>query len=557
MMNQNRWVVSAYDDDVQRFPRWRGTIPNGRSKEDMDKTIKSIYELAVSEDLYRLVKKDQNSNQIEELNGLTRLDFLREVKDGFPDRITKDGLSLYLDCEEQCKIAYYNLSGQVEMEWVSKFYELHCKLRPEMYRELEKRDNIGFMPIFIDYTKRSPIQININNENDIVVLKDRSGEDELYEIMLCSDIWFPRVVGWLDSEEPYYDNSELAALNMPRLNRFLQKMKDLILGLGGKWQLVSRIDHEAKPRIVYENGIRKKVHPLLYRHEGVKNIMPECVVSEDGISLELDIKPKNYWIVSPYEESLPEWQAKFSSKKFKTRHDFWPLFKTIFEVGRQEEIFNVLDDEVEFKQFIYDIEHGVLAIPPLEVLQTGSAAADLPRIFETTDLPDYIKRLRGVTKISYYNINGKLVEKYVDHQELGTYLYNYHQGEIGDYQSMWSERFLYRYEDCISFSEYLEPEYHSGKYKFSILLHSDIWFPSLRGNTERKVGITTGFEADQIGEYTGGFDNRELANRHTPRLNRFISAISKKVIEMGGEWSIGTNIDHEYYNQMTYTGIKL
>ncbi len=558
-MGQNRWVVSAYDDYVQSFPRWRGTIPNGRSKENISETIRTIYTLAREEDLYRLIQKDKKNNQLEELPGLIQLDFLFEkVTNGFYDTVTNDGLSWFLDCEEQCKIAYYNLSGQIETEWVSKFYKLHCNLRPEMYLELAKVDNSDRLPIFIDYAKRLPIFISINDrEMDKTNLPDRSGEDELYEIMLCSDIWFPRVVGWLDSEEPYYDNSELAALNTPRLNRFLQKMEDLILGLGGKWQLVSRIDHEAKPRIVYENGIRKKVYPLLYRHEGVKNIMPECVVSEDGISLELDIKPKNYWIVSPYEESLPEWQAKFSSKKFKTRHDFWPLFKTIFEVGRQEEIFNVLDDEVEFKQFIYDIEHGVLAIPPLEVLQTGSVAADLPRISETTDLPDYIKRLRGVTKISYYNINGKLVEKYVDHQELGTYLYNYHQGEIGNYQSMWSKRFLDRYEDCISFSEYLEPEYHSGKYKFSILLHSDIWFPSLRGNIERKVGIITGFEADQIAEYTKGFDNRELANRHTPRLNRFISAISKKVIEMGGKWSIGADVSPEYRDQMTATGIKL
>jgi hypothetical protein len=558
MMSQNRWVVSAYDDCVQKFPRWRGTIPNGRSKEDIDKTTRLIYGLAIEEDLYRIVNKDEKNNQSRELSGLVPLDFLlTEVSSGDYDLINNDGLYWYLDCEEQCKIAYYDLNDQVKMEWIGRFYELHRKLRLGMYHStLAREDNTGRLPIAIDYTKRLPMFININDEY-IPEIKDRLKEDELYEIMLCSDIWFPRVVGWLDSEDPYYDNSELAALNTPRLNRFLQKMKDLILSLGGKWQLVSRIDREAKPQIVYENGIRKEVYPPLYRHEGVENIMPECVVSEDGISLELDIKPKNYWGVSQYKECLPLWKAKFPYKKFKTRHDFWPLFKTILEVGRQEEIFNVLEDEMEFKQFIYDIEHGVIPIPSLGSLQDGSPNDMFPETLEKTDLPDYVKRLQGLTKVSLYNTNGKLIEKQVDSQGLGAYIYNYHQGEIGDYQSWCSENFLHPYKSCISFLAFLDPERNRDQCGLTILLYSDIWFPLLKGNMERKVTISTNFEADRIGEYTGGFDNRELANRHTPRLNRFISAISKKVIEMGGEWSIGADVSSEYRDQMAATGIKL
>jgi hypothetical protein len=558
MMSQNRWVVSAYDDDVQNFPRWRGTIPNGRSKEDIDKTTRLIYGLAIEEDLYRVVNKDEKNNQSRELSGLVPLDFLlTEVSSGDYDMINNEGLYWYLDCEEQCKIAYYDLNGQVKMEWMGKFYELHRKLRLGMYHNtLAREDNAGRLPIAINYTKRLPMFININDEY-IPEIKDRSKEDELYEIMLCSDIWFPRVVGWLDSEEPYYDNSELAALNTPRLNRFLQKMKDLILGLGGKWELVSRIDREAKPRIVHENGIRNKVYPPLYRHEGVENIMPECVVSEDGISLELDIKPKNYWCVAQWEAYLPHWEARFPSKKFKIRQDFWPLVKTVLEVGRQEEIFKVLKDETDFKQFIYDVEHGILPIPSLETLHNGRAAVVLQEILEATDLPEYVQRLQGVTKVSCYNINGKLVEKYVDSEELGAYLYNYHQGEIGDHQSLFYRQFLYRYKSCMSVHDHLEPEGDRGGCYLNIYLNSDIWFPILKGSMERKVGITTNFEADRIGKYTGGFDNRELANRHTPRLNRFISAISKKVIEMGGEWSIGADVSPEYRDQMTATGIKL
>jgi hypothetical protein len=54
--------------------------------------------------------------------------------------------------------------------------------------------------------------------------------------------------------------------------------------------------------------------------------------------------------------------------------------------------------------------------------------------------------------------------------------------------------------------------------------YSDIWQPWVRGLLEE----------DQ--EIDARFDNRPLAERHTPRLNSFLSRVQELTQAMGGEW---------------------
>jgi hypothetical protein len=63
--------------------------------------------------------------------------------------------------------------------------------------------------------------------------------------------------------------------------------------------------------------------------------------------------------------------------------------------------------------------------------------------------------------------------------------------------------------------------------RFSI--HSDIWFPWCFGLTHPEF------------DYKRMFDNRELAGRHTPRLNAFLEAVEAKTLELGGSWQIDSD----------------
>ena len=60
-----------------------------------------------------------------------------------------------------------------------------------------------------------------------------------------TDIWFPKVSGWLERERfdvemgqtmPLFDNRELAERNAPRLNRFLKRVRKQIESMGGSWK---------------------------------------------------------------------------------------------------------------------------------------------------------------------------------------------------------------------------------------------------------------------------------------------------------------------------------
>jgi hypothetical protein len=568
MNNKNRWVVDKDYSITGKFPYWQGKILCTKNEEKIEETTRKIYALAYEEELYHVVNKGKQGDDLKILFGVTKFDFHAiKRKNGSYDSVNENGLSWFDDYEQQCKISYYNLDGQITTEWVENFFIFHANLRPEKYMELDRNDRM--------HTRFLPMRL------------DESYDDgyETHTIHLCSDIWFPRVVGWLDSEEPFYDNSELAALNTPRLNRFLQRTKELILSLGGEWKLVgekpvpvdeydendiyeSYYPYGTNPRRIIPiktvciDGVQKEFYPPLSNYIGVENIPPECQLSENGISLEIDVKSRNHWCMladKHGENDIPIWEANFPSGKFATHQDFWPFVKTILEVGYQEEIFRVFEEEAEFHRFIHDVDSGLLPMPYLEILHSGIADTILEEQLLIGNLPEYIRNIQGMTKISYYEKDGQLIDKYVEERELGKILYNYHLGSLGNYQEKYWRKFLQPYYGCLEFYERLVPEYDPEGCHVHIKLTSDIWLPVVKGSLERKVGVGTevSLGADKEAHYQGVFDNRELANRHTPRLNRFLSAIAAKVIEMGGEWSIGEDVDPKYKEQMTLTGIKL
>jgi hypothetical protein len=562
MSNINRWVVND-DDSISKFPYWIAILPHQENTKECRQYIQQVYNIAAEEEVCRTIKKvSTKDDQPEVLAGICYWNWP-----------TDDSMD-WEDYEEQSLISYYDLQGNLVTSWVSDFFNFYKKLRPDKYTNPHGKEN---------YWKKqdeNTLPIVITHRRKVYMKSKRRGYDaisgEVYEFMLTSDIWFPRVVGWMDSEEPYYDNSELAALNTPRLNRFLQRVKELTLSLGGKWELVGE-----KPEVVDEydidngcyyidlklidleiadiDGFQREVYPSLEKYWGVKNILHECQISEGGISLELDLKPRNRWCLSEDDSDweLPKWEAKFPAGIFTTRQDAWPLIRTILRVGQQEEVFRIFAEKADFHQFIHDVDSGILPMPYLEDLYFEATSSEREEELVTDNLPEYMRNIRGETKVSYYEKDGQLADKYVGGRDLGKFLYNYHLGSLGSYQHEFKERFLYPYSSCLSFYDRFAPEYDPEGCHVDITLTSDMWFSIINGSMERKIGIITHFGADEAAYYEGGFDNRELANRHTPRLNRFLSAIAAKVIEMGGKWSIGEHVDPKYKEQMTLTGIKL
>jgi hypothetical protein len=75
----------------------------------------------------------------------------------------------------------------------------------------------------------------------------------------------------------------------------------------------------------------------------------------------------------------------------------------------------------------------------------------------------------------------------------------------------------------------------------TLALYTDIWFP-------RVIGI----DGDDVRFY----DNSPLAERHTPRLNRFLAGVRDAAAALGAEWSYEVN-NRRYEDQVADTGIIL
>jgi hypothetical protein len=516
MKKENRWAVS--DISGYTFPRWVGTIPDQGQNETVYEIARQIYIFANDEELYRLVHKKSFEGLPQILVDRYPPDFSErtEYENEGVDYLTKDGLKSK-DYKAQSKISYYQ-KGKVVSEWIEDFLAFHCKLRPDKYENLQEVRSC--------YENSEPLLI------------------EYCTITLSSDIWFPRVVGWIDGEEPSYDNSEPAALNTPRLNRFLQRTKDFIKSLGGTWEVVNTAN----------------------------SIADECELTEDGISLEVNTSPRNYWCVHNSSgfgytpQDIPSWSVYFPEKRFKTIRDVWPLIKTILEVGQQEKIFRSLKDDTDFHQFIHDVDIFKFPVPSLEYIQDRTIITRYREFQEKPDAdytPRYLDKFLGDTRVSYYDLDGQITERYV--HKLGDFLQQYHKGRE---ERLWklyapSHEFSIRFEDfflvrnlddLVSQKSY----YANNKAYLEIILTSNIWFPQVPGFFERKhpESVRPWIYGRYV-HYEKKFDNQELANKHTPRLNRFIAAIADKVREMGGEWTINPEIKDSYREMMTLTGIKL
>jgi len=84
-----------------------------------------------------------------------------------------------------------------------------------------------------------------------------------------------------------------------------------------------------------------------------------------------------------------------------------------------------------------------------------------------------------------------------------------------------------------------------GSPALTIKTYSDIWFPY----------VVDPIESCSVVEL---FDNRELANCHTPRLNQFLGETYQLAKKYGADWEIETGYIHDKYKPMiTETSILL
>ena len=227
----NHWVAWKWS-----LASWEGNVPPGITATKLFELHRAVLAAGEEERVWQVLETE-SPLAYRAAPGYSYADYLEDLyrRDGklralplctFAHR-TQQGI-----VRTPARVAYFGIGGEIEEADVENLGLLLRRLRPECPPEVAHAYTYSVAPVGVAGSL-PPYQ---------------GGYGFLtYGIELLTDIWFPRVRGWMEEEgeewwtppesDGLYDNSALAARHTPRLNRFLMKVRELVLANGGSWSL--------------------------------------------------------------------------------------------------------------------------------------------------------------------------------------------------------------------------------------------------------------------------------------------------------------------------------
>ena len=283
---------------------------------------------------------------------------------------------------------------------------------------------------------------------------------------------------------------------------------------------------------------------------------------------QFQVPGKNYWIVRE-EQPFLVWCLTFPGEK--SAREYLDFLKFVLQTGEDEQVYRVVHSYLHqpHRKFLpekyheYSLERDEMSfIEFMEqaFVETGNV------IFgdHLGSIPNAVgeRQVFAATRLSYYDREGRLIENDIDDiggllREVSPYEDFLPFGQTmveEDDRKYWDERdracgpalyFSGRYPFPSRWEE--PPENHHSNNQeracktysslsFSIYTHTDIWLPQVNGRHEwirYRLGTDAQYELSKTMPL---FDNRELAERNAPRLNRFLKRIRQRLESEGGIW---------------------
>jgi hypothetical protein len=230
---------------------------------------------------------------------------------------------------------------------------------------------------------------------------------------------------------------------------------------------------------------------------------------------------RNLWVTQ--NEPMATWIAHLSPLRHEPQR-LLDWLQTVLEAGEEYAVYMVR--EAPLANYEWDKNGSLPTYLEAQFHQTGNldlfhfASSGLRQINQS--------RYRAFARLAYYDLDGCLVETDVDDTGM---LLRYLRPDDVDVAAGLMSRCL-----PLSITNGSKINFRDSKdsiwdlkvdqirIRFSIM--SDIWLPWVRGFLE------------EVFDPERRYDNRSLALRHTPRLNRFLSLVSDKTLELGGSWEL-------------------
>jgi hypothetical protein len=219
-----------------------------------------------------------------------------------------------------------------------------------------------------------------------------------------------------------------------------------------------------------------------------------------------------------------------------------------WQVAWTANLINQLQNPVELQKWLVNAvkvgeetqAYSIKQIPLLDYTQDNASLPDFLNNYyqdtQTVDLFNFTKsglvavngkHYKATSLLAYYEEAGQVVEAQID--DIGALLRQLKADKLEEAYSS------FRYGPALNIIgpslDFRDPSsiqkfFDRGKVKITISLHSDIWLPWIDGI------ISDDYDIDYV------FDNRQLANRHTPRLNQFLNSLREATLAIGGTWEL-------------------
>ena len=236
---------------------------------------------------------------------------------------------------------------------------------------------------------------------------------------------------------------------------------------------------------------------------------------------------KNLWIQT--EHAFATWIADFTAVTTQPSA-ILTFVQAVLASGARHRVFDV----VEAPSLNYTRECDGTLSDILRRLLDHSRILDLFGFMGAAMLPGHPQSSTTEATLCYYDRDDRLVERIVP--DLGAVLASLEpvpdsipNGFMKHYPAV---RITGKRYSGVCEGIPVDRSSHPHPVAVLVAIHSDIWFPWTFGSAHP--------QADHIRM----FDNRELANCHTPRLNSFLREIGRAAREVGGTfgvWADGTS----------------
>jgi hypothetical protein len=249
---------------------------------------------------------------------------------------------------------------------------------------------------------------------------------------------------------------------------------------------------------------------------------------------------RNYWVTR--DEPLATWVADLTAR----RHDPEALIRwlgAVLGAGEECRVYTVH----EAPSADYRREEAGPFADLLDPLFRSTGAIDLFQFSNWRPASAEGPRFRVTARMAYFDQEGRITEE--DVEDLGLLLRRLRPADVDTAAGLMARCHPLEVEGPRI--DFIDPErsvwaLKVDRVRIRFRLFSDIWFPWVLGFLEENFDLGT------------AHDNRPLAERHTTRLNRFLSEAAGITQQVGGNWGLDEEDSHRgLLPTLEATGIRL